>query len=434
MGKWRLWGAVLVLWAGFGLASPAQDLLNEVSRLLNDYYGGFSQVRPEELKQKYQAELEKVCAQEVSCPSNKAYALIQALVAEYGDRHTRYFTPEDYAEIQRRLAGSSSARPQLGVQLQVVPGLEGLLVVEVLAETPAEEAGLRRGDRILAINGQALPQAEGERMDFLRERVAAGAPLSLAIQRAQQRLVLEVHPRIISLRQLPTLSLRPDGVAVLRIPSFSGYQQVGPRIHDLVRQAQVAGAKAMVIDLRNNGGGVLSECLVGAGAFVKETYRRLQDNLRFSEQGFKEGYYYLRFGGRDRPQYEVQAVYWTGPLALLVNEHTASCAEYFTFDLQEGRQALVIGQPTAGVGNTATIFLRLSDGSGLQVTTSRAQRKDGSFYPDRVTPSLNLSDDWYALAEGRDLMLEKAIELVMGVNAGLDARLYGPPPAPFYAQ
>jgi carboxyl-terminal processing protease len=190
----------------------------------------------------------------------------------------------------------------------------------------------------------------------------------------------------------------------------------------------------MVIDLRNNGGGVLSECLVGAGAFVKETYRRLQDNLRFSEQGYKEGYYYTRLAGRDRTQYVVQAAYWTGPVAVLVNERTASCAEYFTFDLQEGRQAPVIGQPTAGVGNTATTFLRLSDGSGLQITTSKAQRPDGSFYPDRVTPTLSFSEDWYALAEGRDLMLEKAIELVLGVNAGLDPRLYGSPPVPFYAQ
>jgi carboxyl-terminal processing protease len=194
MDKRRFWWIAWLLWVGLALASPAQDLLNEASRLLADYYGGFSQVRLQELRQKYQAELEKICAQEVNCPSDKAHSVIQALVAEYGDRHTRFFTPEDYAEMQRRLAGGSSTRPQLGVQLQVVPGLEGLLVVEVLAETPAEEAGLRRGDRILAVNGQALPQAEGERMDFMRERVAAGAPLSLVIQRAQQRLVLEVHP------------------------------------------------------------------------------------------------------------------------------------------------------------------------------------------------------------------------------------------------
>ncbi|GIW37093.1 MAG: protease [Meiothermus sp.] len=420
MANRRFWGVVLVVWAGLGLASPAQDLLGEVSRLLADYYGGFSQVRLQELRQKYQGELEKICAQEVACPVNKAYTVIGSLVAEIGDRHTRYFTPEDYAEIQRRLAGSSSNRPQLGVQLQVVPGLEGLLVVEVMTETPAEEAGLRRGDRILAVNGEPLPQAEAERNNFLRERLSTGGPVSLTIQRAQQRFEVEVRPRIISLRQLPSLSLRSDGVAVLRIPSFSGYQQVGPRIHELVRQAQAAGARGMVIDLRNNGGGVLSECLVGAGAFVEETYRRLQDNLRASEQGYKDGYYYFRSGGRDRPQYEVQAVRWTAPVVVLVNERTASCAEYFTFDLQEGRQAPVIGQPTAGVGNTATIFLRLSDGSGLQVTTSRAQRKDGSFYPDRVTPSVSFSDDFQALAEGRDLMLEKAVELLMGVNTEIE--------------
>jgi len=420
MDNRRLWGVVLVLWAGLSFASPAQDLLNEVSRMLNDYYGGFSQVRPQELRQKYQDELEKVCAEEVVCPTNKAFPLIQLLVNEMGDRHTRYFTPEDFAEVQRRLAGTSSSRPQLGVQLQVVPGWEGLLVIEVSAETPAEEAGLRRGDRILAVNGESLPQAESERSNFLRERLGMGEPVNLGIQRAQQRLEVLVSPRVISLRQPPSLSLRSDGVAVLRIPSFSGYQQVGPRIHELVRQAQSAGAKAMIVDLRNNGGGVLSECLVGAGAFVEETYRRLQGNVRFSEQGYKEGYYYFRSGGRDRPQYHVQAVRWTAPVVVLVNERTASCAEYFTFDLQEGRQAKVIGKPTAGVGNTATVFLRLSDGSGLQVTTSRAQRRDGSFYPDRVTPTLNFSDDWQALAEGRDVMLEKAVELLMNTNLGIE--------------
>ncbi len=420
MDKRWLWGVVLVLWAGLGLASPAQDLLNEVSGLLSSHYGGFAQVRPEDLRQKYQGELEKICAQEVACPAHKAYAVIGSLVAEIGDRHTRYFTPEDYAEIQRRLAGTNSSRPQLGVQVQVVPGLEGLLVVEVSPETPAEEAGLRRGDRILAVNGEPLPQPESERNNFLRERLGAGGTVSLTIQRIQQRLEVEVRPRVISLRQLPLLSLRPDGVAVLRIPSFSGYQQIGPRIHELVRQAQDSGAKGMVIDLRNNGGGVLSECLVGAGAFVGETYRRLQDNFRASEQGFKDGYYYARSGGRDRPQYQVQPARWAGPVVVLVNERTASCAEYFTFDLQEGRRAPVIGQPTAGVGNTATIFLRLSDGSGLQITTSRAQRRDGSFYPDRVTPQLSLSDDWQALAEGRDVMLEKAIELLMASSAGLE--------------
>ncbi len=421
MGSWRL-GGVALLWLvlGLGLASPAQGLFDEVGRLLSDYYAGFSQVRPQELRQKYQAELEKACAQEVVCPTQKAFPLIQAMVAELGDRHTRYFTPEEYAEVQRRLAGGSSSRPQLGVQLQVVPGLEGLLVVEVSPETPAAEAGLRRGDRILAVNGEPLPQAEAERSEFLRQRIGQGEPLRLAVQRAGQRLEVWVKPRIISLRQLPSLTLREDGVAVLRIPSFSGYQQVGPRIHELVRQAQEGGAWAMVVDLRNNSGGVLSECLVGAGAFVEETYRRLQDNWRASEQGYKDGYYYHRWGERDQPQYRVQPAHWTGPVVVLVNERTASCAEYFTFDLLEGRRALVIGQPTAGVGNTATLFLRLSDGSGLQITTSRAQRKDGSFYPERVTPSLLLAEDWYALAEGQDTLLEKALEVLTEAKVGLE--------------
>lgn len=419
MQKRRLWGVVLVLWAGLSLASPAQDLFGEVGRLLDQHYVGFSQTRLGELHLKYQDKLQQVCAQEVPCPTDRAVPLIQSLLSTLGDRHTRFFSPEEFAEVQRRMAGGSSSTPQLGVQLQVVPGLEGLLVLEVSVGAPAEEAGLRRGDRILAVNGLSLPQAEPERINFLREQVGAGGPLNLSIRRAGQHLELLARPRIISLRQLPSLSLRPDGVAVLRIPSFSGFQQVGSRIHELVRQAQFLGARAMVVDLRNNGGGLLSECLVGAGAFVGETYRRLQGNLRFSEQGFRDGYYFFRVGRMERLEFVVRPARWSAPVVLLVNERTASCAEYFTFDLQESGLAAVIGQPTAGVGNTATTFFRLSNGAGLQVTTSIAQRRDGSNYPERVTPDLFISDDWRALAEGRDIMLERAVQLLARVGAVL---------------
>jgi carboxyl-terminal processing protease len=415
----RLWAAALVLWGGLSLASPAQDLFSEVGSLLQQHYGGFAQVRLDELRAKYQDKLEQACAQEVSCPTDRAVPLIQSLVSSLGDRHTRFFLPEAFAEVQRRIAGGYSSTPQLGVLLQVVPGLEGLLILEVSAGTPAEEAGLRRGDRILAVDGQALPQAEPERANFLRERLGAGGLVNLSIQRAGQQLEFQARPRIISLRQLPSLSLRPDGLAVLRIPSFTGFQQVGPRIHEMVRQAQVQGARAMVVDLRHNSGGLLSECLVGSGAFVGETYRRLQGNLRYSEQGFRDGYYFFRSGRFERLEFVVRPARWSAPVVLLVNERTASCAEYFAFDLQESGLAAVIGQPTAGVGNTATAFLRLSNGAGLQVTTSIAQRRDGSNYPERVTPDLFFPDDWRALAEGRDLMLERAIQLLSRVGASI---------------
>ncbi|MER3555869.1 MAG: peptidase S41 [Meiothermus sp.] len=405
----RAWLFALVLaLSSFSLASPAQDLYNEVNSVLQQRYGGFSQANLSELKQKYQPELDKVCAQDTACPTNKAVPVIQNLIAELGDRHTRYFTPPDYADFQARLRGGNSNRPQIGVQLQTVPGLDGLLINEVTLGSPADMAGLQRWDRILSVDGQPFPPTEDDRVPFLREKVGTGSAVRLQIQRGQTTLEVSVQGQQISLLQLPYLKVRPDGVAVLRIPSFTGYNQVGPRIHDLVREAQAKGAKEMVVDLRGNGGGLLSECLVGAGAFVGDTFRRLKGPNYESEEGYRNGAY---FNGAFR-SYRVRPATWTGPVNVLVDSKTASCAEYFAFDLQDRLGATVIGRPTAGVGNTATQVLPLSDGSGIQITTAQAQRQDGTPYPDHVTPNVLLTDDFKALAEGRDLLLERAVQLL----------------------
>lgn len=407
-----LFSLALVL-SSLALASPAQDLYNEVNRVLQQRYGGFSQVNLEALQQKYQPDLDKACAQDAACPTSKAVPVIQSLIAELGDRHTRYFTPSDFAEFQARLRGGSSNRPQIGVQLQTVPDLEGLLITEVTQGSPADLAGLQRWDRILRINGEPFPAKEEERVPFLRERVGSGTPVRLEVQRGTQKLEVSLQGQLISLLQLPYLKVRPDGVAVLRIPSFTGYNQIGPRIHELVREAQAKGAKEMVVDLRGDGGGLLSECLVGAGAFVGDTFRQLKGPQYQSEEGYRNGAY---FNGAFR-NYRVNPARWDGPVSVLVDAKTASCAEYFAFDLQERRGALVIGQPTAGVGNTATQVLPLSDGSGIQVTTAQARRADGTPYPERVTPDVLLADDFKALAEGRDLVLERAVELLSASGA-----------------
>jgi len=398
---------------GLALATPAQNLFDEVDRLLVNYYGGFSQVKPQDLKQKYQDELNKVCAEDTVCPTNKIYALLKNMVGELGDRHTNFLTPQEYTETQARLAGGNTSRPTLGIQLQVVPGLEGLLIGEVVPDSPAAQVGLRRWDRIVAVNGQPLPAPENERVLFLRQQVSTGNPVQLTLQRGRDRLELSAQGRIISTVQLPYMNLRPDGVAVLRIPTFTGYRVVGQKIHDLVRAAQLAGTKQMVIDLRGNGGGYLSECLVGAGAFVDETFRRLKSLNSSTEQGFKNGALYDKSGQNEFISFRVEAARWIGPVAVLVDQGTASCAEYFAFDLQEGRNAPILGQPTAGVGNTTTIYLTLSDGSGLQVSATQAQHEDGTPYPERVTPSIPIELDIQALAEGRDYVLERALALLL---------------------
>lgn len=94
---------------------------------------------------------------------------------------------------------------------------------------------------------------------------------------------------------------------------------------------------------------------------------------------------------------------------VLVNSRSASCAEYFAFDLQDAG-ITVMGEPTRGVANTTTSFFSLLNGGGLQISVSRALRPDGTLYPSRLTPNILQADDLKALAEGRDVLLERALE------------------------
>ncbi|RIH86236.1 Carboxy-terminal processing protease CtpA [Calidithermus terrae] len=401
-----LWGLVLVVSAAW--ASPAQDLFDQAMNLLITRYAGISATPPSALQPKYQARLSELCQGQADCPYDKAVAVLGELVGELADAHTRYLSPERLREVQRVFQGAESERPGLGASLRAVEGLEGLLVLEVFDQSPAQQAGLRRGDRVVAVNRQPLPAANAERAAFLEARVAEGGPLVLEVLRAGARLELTLTPQRFSLRQLPSLSLLEDGVAVLRIPSFAT-PGTGRRVHTLVGDALERGARAVIVDLRDNSGGSAQECQSAAGAFVGETYRKFQSASSTVEWSFRNGVWYSREGGQERARFLFEPVRWQGPVVVIVNGRSASCAEYFAFDLQDAGYP-VVGEPTRGVANTSTGFFLLPNGGGLQISVSRALRADGSLYPDRLTPNVLVPDDLKALAEGRDVLMERALE------------------------
>jgi carboxyl-terminal processing protease len=95
----------------------------------------------------------------------------------------------------------------------------------------------------------------------------------------------------------------------------------------------------------------------------------------------------------------------------MVNAGTGSCGEYFAADLQLSKRASVIGEATVGVGNTSTQILGLLDGSGLQITYAKSLQADGTPYPERVKPDVEIKDDLDLLSSsGRDQVLDAALE------------------------
>lgn len=414
----RLALRVLVLALGLALASawasPAQELMNRATDLLVRNYAGPSDKNPNELAQKYLNKLGEACApQGEACPVDVAVPLLRDMVNELGDRHSRLWLPEEYAGMGL-VPGDQQVRRGLGIRHAVVPELSGLVILEVEDGSPAKAAGLRRGDRIVKVNGQELSGSADERRAVLTKAIADGSEISLAVARAPlgSLLTLRVTPGTLG-TPLPELYLLEGGIAWLRIPNFRA-DQTAQEVHRLVREAQSKGAWGLVLDMRNNGGGSLFQVLLTAGAFVDGPGRRYERRSLLTDTVlYRGGTLLRRDGGSERPLLTLSApARWQGPMVVLVNKSSASGAEFCALDLQSAGIP-VIGEETVGVGDTVTNFFVLQHGGpALQITTSIARRLDGSAYPSKVTPDRAVPDDAKALAQGHDEPLEAALSLL----------------------
>ncbi len=403
----------LVLLSSAALAaSPAQNVFDEVSFYLQTQYGGFSKVNLRALPAQFQPKLEAACMDQANtCPATVAYPVILEMVKSIGDEHTNFYAASG-VEIRELLNGTGKTS-----RFGITPTLlkTGVYVRDVAVESPAWGAGVRRADRIIALDGEPVPKDGAEfykRWDAVN---GAREPVLLSLSRSGQRLSLEITPSNL-LPELPSLEVRADAVAVIRVPDFIGRGQgtVAPRIHALTLEAQKRAAKAIVVDLRDNGGGFDTECLGGVGAFVGDgvTHRLVSGQpLLNREARYSGGSVILKALGVERTVYTVNpAAQWTGAAAVLVNAHSASCAEFFAQDFLQATRGPVVGEPTFGVGNTATLFNLLKDGSALQVTVAQNVRADGSALPERVTPTVEVSDDLETINRtGVDAVLERAI-------------------------
>jgi carboxyl-terminal processing protease len=418
LGRALMLGSALLL-SGTGaqsVSSPAQAVFNQVNELIKDNYGGLSTVDRGALAAEYQKRLDAVCSSSpADCAESKAYPVIQAEVTALGDEHTFFQTPEDYREFSASASGGN--RLQFGVKLARLDG-ENRVVTEVVPGSAAEEGGLRRGDLLLTIDGKPYTFAG------LKAAKEGGKPTVLGLTRQGKSLTFTLTSRESSTRDLPRLSYVPASppagaastatatgqeVAVLRIPTFLSGGGVAQQVHDLVGQAQQHGATGMIVDLRGNGGGSLSECDSGVSAFVPSVTRiarSVDGNARtVVSQGTRLE------DGRIAPGSVRNPKLWTGPLAVLVDAGSASCSEFFAYEIQYAGRGPIIGEPTAGVGNTATRIFEVGDGA-LQLTMLNYAKPDGTPYPTRVTPDQTFAqgeEQIRALTQGRDDLLDDGL-------------------------
>lgn len=303
------------------------------------------------------------------------YQAIDEMLATLDEPFTRLLRPDRYHNLQVSTAGELSG---VGLQISINPETGDLEVVAPLAGSPAEAAGIQPRDRILAIDGTDTASLSLDEA-AARMRGPQGTAVSLTVlspEGGSQIRQLEVVRERISLSSVFATLDESSGripVGYLRLSQFSAHapREMAEAVEDLERQ----GAQAYLLDLRNNPGGLLQ-----AGIEI----------ARLWLDGGSIVYTVNRQGISDTFIASGRAL--TGaPLAVLVNQGTASASEILAGALQDNGRAVLVGEKTFGKGLIQSLF-ELPDGAGLAVTVAKYETPNHrdihklGIVPDRVVP------------------------------------------------
>ncbi len=293
------------------------------------------------------------------------------------DPHTTFLRPEQYREMKNDTSGQFAG---IGIEVDQRDGV--LTIVSVLEGTPAARAGLSAGDQVLRIDDQATRGM----MDYIQKmRGKRGMQVSLTVLRSgwkEPRSFVMVRD-IIKIRSVESYLLEP-GYGVLRVKQFT--DNIDREVEaQLVAMERENGGKlsGLVLDLRNNPGGLLDQAVrladifIESGLIVRTEGRggRILDEERARPEGTRLGF----------------------PIICLVNGGSASAAEIVAGALQDHGRALVMGTQTFGKGSVQTI-VELEDGSALKLTIARYYTPSGrsiqekGIAPDVVVDQVRLAD------------------------------------------
>ena len=318
--------------------------------------------------------------------SEEAYAAIRSMLKQLDNPATRFLTPEQFAGFRAEDAGQT----HIGVGLPEVLSLDinkvtrQLIIVTPLPDTPASEAGIQPGDRVVAIDGVATEGMDlGAAAAMLRGE--EGSTVKLTLQRADRTFdtalkreeITPAVPAVEALRR--TVAGRQIGYIILKQFTDSSPGQMRDALISL------RDADSLVLDLRNNPGGSPLAAVEIAGFFL--------GNVEVGSAIARTDLPPLRPNSSQITQQ---------PLAVLVNEGTASAAELLAGALQDYKRATIIGAPTPGKGVIHSIQ-PLADGSAVVVTL-------GYLYTPLGREILHAGIEPDVLVDARSLLLDPAIE------------------------
>ena len=309
----------------------AEDLDNHVKRLIDAY-----------------ALVEQNAADPVSSEQAFYQGVIPGMLRRL-DPHSVFFDPQQFEQLKRL---ETSTQKGFGSVVSVVPGR--VIVLQTLAGTPSAKSGMSPGDEILSINNYRLDRLDMDQLVGLLQQ-SKQQPAHLVIRRPGSLRLLEftLTPEEMQSPSVERAFFVHPGIGYLRVSSFD--EKTGAQIKDAIESLGGRKLKGLVLDLRNNPGGMLTAATETASLFLKP------------------GLTILTVRGRAVPQKEekvpADAEPYAVPVAVLINGKSASASEIVAGALQDHDRAVIVGEPSFGKGLVQSVF-PLADSTGLALTTA----------------------------------------------------------------
>jgi carboxyl-terminal processing protease len=323
-----------------------------------------------------------------------AYAAVEGMLQSLHDSHTGFVPPSLYQEIKRREAGQAAFT---GVGIVLLHRDGQYYINEIYPGGPAEQAGIHVFDRIVAVDGHATNGLADDEVSKMI-RGAAGSRVTLTVLRAGVTDPVEV-PIVRGPIHVPTVTDRmlPGQIGYVRL--FEFVPGVGNSIRNAMQDLRAGGMRALVLDLRGNPGGLVSELREVSSAILPEGSAVLQMRTRTGRS--------IVMQTPNQPIVPASV-----PIVVLVDEGTASAAELLSAAIQEAGRGVVEGTKTAGAVEIG-ITIDLPEGAGMSVTVARVFTGKGMRLEGQgVTPDTPESLTSQAMDEGHDNQLDRAVEIL----------------------
>ncbi len=318
---------------------------------------------------------------------------IKGYVEGLGDQYTEYISKEEMKSFTEDINGSFVG---IGIYMIADEDSGKIIVYHPITDSPADKAGIKAGDIIVSVNGVEYGYDDFSSIaDHIKGE--AGTKVKLVIERDGKKLDFEIERAKIETSPITSKMLEKN-IGYLNLPSFD--KDVSKKLKEKIDDIIAKGANSIILDLRNNGGGMVDECTEIVDLFLDKdkiimTTKDKNGNVQKSIT-------------KNKKIYEI-------PLVILVNQNTASASEILTGALKDNNRAKVIGTKTYGKGVIQSVF-NLSDGSGLKITTAEYFTPNGKEINKKgITPDIEVKlpdtvKSVYAVEEKDDTQLKKAVE------------------------